>query len=107
MAFPGRVPFIGGTLMFTQGRLGTVAVLLLLAGCASIPVSGSDDGGEWRSMFDGQSLAGWHGYHASTTPPNWRVQDGAITVVRDRNFNRGGPTIRRGYGAIADLASAA
>ena len=31
----------------------------------------------------------------------------ATTTPRDRNFNRGGPTIRRGYGAIADLASAA
>jgi hypothetical protein len=61
-------------------RRATVA-LVLLAGCAAAPRAGSDVGGEWRSLFDGRSLAGWHGYHASATPPNWRVEDGAITVV--------------------------
>ena len=31
---------------------------------------------------------------------------GILVFVRDRNFNRGRSTVRREYGAIADLASA-
>ena len=33
---------------------------------------------EWRDLFDGQTLTGWRGYHSLSTPPGWRVEDGAI-----------------------------
>jgi hypothetical protein len=36
---------------------------------------------EWRSLFDGRSLAGWHGYHQQGAPTNWRVADGTLMVV--------------------------
>jgi hypothetical protein len=67
---------------------------VLLAGCSSArgatadpaPSSATDasaaagrDSG-WRALFDGRSLAGWHGYH-QRAPTNWRVVDGTLAVV--------------------------
>jgi hypothetical protein len=36
---------------------------------------------EWRSLFDGQSLAGWRGYRSESPPAGWRIVDG--TLVRE------------------------
>ena len=36
----------------------------------------------WRLLFDGKTLAGWHGLGFSATPPGlWTVEDGAIKHV--------------------------
>ena len=36
----------------------------------------------WQLLFDGKTLAGWHGLGFSTTPPGlWTVEDGAIKHV--------------------------
>jgi hypothetical protein len=35
----------------------------------------------WKLLFDGSSLAGWHGYGRQNLPNGWRVVDGAITRV--------------------------
>jgi hypothetical protein len=32
----------------------------------------------WRLLFDGTSLAGWHVYHKTGTPANWRAVDGVL-----------------------------
>ena len=33
----------------------------------------------WVSLFDGRTLAGWHGYNRpGSAPSGWRVEDGAI-----------------------------
>lgn len=37
--------------------------------------------GEWRSLFDGSTLAGWRGFRQDGAPAGWTVQDGAITRV--------------------------
>jgi hypothetical protein len=58
-----------------------VTLGLVLGACASAPRPGSDEGGQWRELFDGRSLTGWHGYHAAGAPANWRVVDGTITAV--------------------------
>ena len=58
---------------------GLLSLAVLVAGCASAATSGSV--GEWRSLFDGRSLAGWHAYHQAGTPTNWRVVDGSIMAV--------------------------
>jgi hypothetical protein len=39
-------------------------------------------GSDWQPLFDGKSLAGWHGLGFKTTPPGlWVVEDGAIKHV--------------------------
>jgi hypothetical protein len=35
--------------------------------------------GEWRSLFDGTSTAGWRGYRQKTLPQGWKVVDEALT----------------------------
>src|SRR5689334_10622336 len=37
----------------------------------------------WRSLFDGKTLNGWHGYHQGGTPTNWAVVDGTIQRMAD------------------------
>lgn len=58
---------------------GLLALAVLVSGCATAATSGG--AGEWRSLFDGQTLSGWHGYHQTGTPTNWRVVDGTIMAV--------------------------
>lgn len=36
---------------------------------------------QWRSLFDGRTLAGWRGFRMDSAPAGWRVEDGAITRV--------------------------
>ena len=38
----------------------------------------SDD---WRSLFDGKSLKGWHGYNKKGKINNWKVEDGALICL--------------------------
>jgi hypothetical protein len=35
----------------------------------------------WQLLFDGRSLAGWHGLGVSGAPPTWTVEDSAIERV--------------------------
>lgn len=58
-----------------------LTIPLLLAGCATAANSGAGAGGEWRALFDGRSLDGWHAWRATTPPTNWRVEDGAIVAT--------------------------
>ena len=37
--------------------------------------------GEWRSLFDGRSLAGWRVYRSQAQPTGWYARDG--TLVKD------------------------
>ncbi|HEY0970786.1 MAG TPA: DUF1080 domain-containing protein [Gemmatimonadales bacterium] len=41
----------------------------------------STPSGEWRSLFDGSTLAGWRGFRQDSAPAGWTVRDGAITRV--------------------------
>lgn len=34
---------------------------------------------QWRSLFDGRTLAGWRGFRMDSAPAGWQVEDGAIT----------------------------
>ena len=40
----------------------------------------SDNKGEWVSLFDGETLNGWHVFKDKTS--GWKVEDGAITLER-------------------------
>lgn len=37
--------------------------------------------GEWIELFDGQSLAGWHGFNKTGEVTNWTVEDGALVCL--------------------------
>jgi hypothetical protein len=66
--------------------------LVLLAGCGTSRKAAEDSSqggtvtaaadsaaGPWRSLFDGQSTAGWRGYRTKAAPPGWRIEEGALT----------------------------
>ncbi len=49
---------------------------------ATTPSSETAGAAEWKSLFDGQTLAGWQGHRTpGVTPASWVVQDGAITLT--------------------------
>lgn len=62
-----------------MNRLPTIALAVLLAGCAASRQS-PDDG--WISLFDGQSLDGWR---ASENTETFTVRDGAIVAQGERS----------------------
>lgn len=35
-------------------------------------------GGGWRPLFDGTSLAAWRGYHTQEMPKGWSIEDGVL-----------------------------
>src|SRR6185295_11682107 len=35
--------------------------------------------GEWRSLFDGQTMSAWRGYKSDSVPSGWSVANGTIT----------------------------
>jgi len=54
----------------------------------SVVVRGSENLGNWQSLFDGKTLDGWR---ANENPETWRVEDGAIVTRGKRShlFYRG------------------
>ncbi|CAN5698623.1 DUF1080 domain-containing protein [soil metagenome] len=36
---------------------------------------------EWISLFDGKTLAGWHGFNKTGTIPNWEIEDSAMVCL--------------------------
>ena len=78
----------------------TAVAALLLAGCASAPspdmgtvqsgsasasvnqLTAAERAAGWRSMFDGQTLAGWRGLGSAGVPTaHWTVENGAIKKI--------------------------
>jgi hypothetical protein len=71
-------------------------LVLALAGCSSEKPSttvsrpmkpdsasgaSAPGGGEWRTLFDGRSLAAWRGFKKASVPAGWQIVDGALTRV--------------------------
>jgi hypothetical protein len=53
-------------------------------GAASVPVlTPQEQADGWRSLFDGQTTAGWRGYRQREMPSGWQAIDGALTRVGD------------------------
>ena len=67
------------TVRISETQVSTIAA----AGTVSPnAVSAAEAKDGWQSLFDGKSLAGWHGLGFSTTPPGlWTVEDGAIKHI--------------------------
>ena len=77
-----------------RGFLRTVATGSLAAALPSVFArASSGQASAWQSLFDGKTVAGWHGYNQKTMPAGWQVVDGALTrvdkagdIVSDREF---------------------
>ena len=56
--------------------------------------------GTWVSLFDGKSLAGWHGFNRKgETVKNWDIEDGALTCLGAAKDAHGGDIVTDGtYG---------
>ena len=66
--------------MMTQ-LTGVLLALLIVGAAAETAESIMQPSrrGEWRSLFDGKTTAGWRGYRQKTMPEGWKVVDGALT----------------------------
>jgi hypothetical protein len=55
-----------------------VVAVIALSGCGPDAEQGAEPavGGEWRTLFDGSSLAGW----TQVGDANWQLQDGAVAA---------------------------
>lgn len=52
------------------------------------------DNGEWIDLFDGKSLAGWHGYNkGDDTVKNWIIEDGALVCLGAAEWDTGGDIV--------------
>ena len=62
---------------------------LLASGCAtsiggadgSSPAPQTTPEADWVSLFDGETLDGWHGYNRDDVPAGWGVQNGALHLT--------------------------
>jgi cytochrome c len=54
----------------------------------------------FRLLFDGKSLQGWHGFQQDRIPSAWQVKDGALSVAK---WNEGDPTDNRGDVRTTDI----
>jgi hypothetical protein len=90
-------------------KLSSLAVLTLLSGACSqsgdskkeaageektqTEMSESAAEGEWIELFDGKSLAGWHGYNKTGQVTNWTVEDGALVCLGAAKDAHGGDIV--------------
>lgn len=57
-------------------------------------VETADQKGEWISLFDGKTLAGWHGFNkGDSTVTNWVVEDGALVCLGAAEWDTGGDIV--------------
>jgi hypothetical protein len=47
----------------------------------------------WIELFDGKSLAGWHGYNKTGEVSNWTVEDGALVCLGAAKDAHGGDLV--------------
>ena len=45
----------------------------------------------WQMLFDGKSMAGWHGYNEEVTGPAWRAIDGSMYL--DKSLGKAGDIV--------------
>ena len=55
-----------------------LTLLSLMAVLTLNPNSGTRKS-EWVSLFDGETLNGWHQYNGDAVGPEWTVSDGVLT----------------------------
>lgn len=53
----------------------------------------ADTAGGWISLFDGKSLAGWHGFNKTGEVTNWMVEDSALVCLGAAEWDTGGDIV--------------
>ena len=48
---------------------------------------------QWVSLFDGQTLNGWHGYNKTTKVDNWIIEDSALVCLGAAEWDTGGDLV--------------
>ena len=48
---------------------------------------------EWISLFDGSTLAGWHGFNKTGPVNNWKVEDSALVCLGAAKDAHGGDLV--------------
>jgi len=48
---------------------------------------------EWKDVFDGKTLAGWHGFNKTGAVTNWKVEDGALVCLGAAKDAHGGDLV--------------
>jgi hypothetical protein len=61
-------------------RLAPVLLAVAFSACAG-QQRASAGAGEWRSLFDGKTTAGWRAYHGTAMPDKWFVKDGVLGKI--------------------------
>ena len=60
---------------------------------AADSTASTNPSGEAEDLFDGQSLAGWHGFNKTGEVKNWTVQDGALVCLGAAKDAHGGDLV--------------
>ena len=55
--------------------------------------SSMSENGNWESMFDGESLKGWHAFNKSGEITNWKIEDGALVCQGASADDTGGDIV--------------
>ena len=76
----------------------SVLLCTVLAALAPALAAGVD-GGDWVSLFDGESLEHWRGFKMQEVPAGWQAEDGVIHFVppSDRSAKRADLMTREQY----------
>jgi len=73
----------------------TAGILVVIA-CVSFVLKTNKtapEKGKWVSLFDGKSLAGWHGFNKTGTVINWDIEDGALVCLGAAKDAHGGDIV--------------
>jgi hypothetical protein len=84
--------------------LAAVAALPYITSCNSSKKEGEDGADttaaaaqpeteEWVALFDGKSLAGWHGFNKTGEVANWVIQDSALVCLGASKSDYGGDLV--------------
>jgi hypothetical protein len=87
-------------------KLSSLALLTMLTGAcnqstdtktgadaAQTQAAASAPESEWIELFDGKSLAGWHGYNKTGEVNNWTIADGALVCLGAAKDAHGGDIV--------------
>jgi len=78
------------TLCSTAGQAVAVAMVVLLAGCATpkpaepaLPntLTAAETADGWRLLFNGTNFDGWHNFKDDSVHPGWQVNDGTLVCA--------------------------
>ncbi len=57
-------------------------ILTVAAAVTAAPAFATEPEGDWKTMFDGKSMAGWK---ANENPASWKVEDGTLVCHGERS----------------------